>query len=190
MNKLELRKKYLSLRNNLSGKEVESKSMAIANHSLSLPIWDKATYSLFLSISDKKEVDTRFILNILQGKDKNIVVSKSNFNNYELTHYLLTDDTRLKVNQWGIPEPVEGTEVAVSEIEVVFVPLLAFDKEGNRAGYGKGFYDRFLAKCSPEVLKVGVSFFKAEDYIFPGDKDIPLDYCITPEKIYHFAQDQ
>ena len=50
---------------------------------------------------------------------------------------------------------------------MVFVPLLAFDKAGNRVGYGKGFYDLFLSECRQDVIKVGLSFFEAEEEI-PG----------------------
>ena len=69
---------------------------------------------------------------------------------------------------------------------MVFVPLLAYDKQGNRLGYGKGFYDRFLAQCKSEVIKIGLSFFAAEDEIPHSDTDIPLDYCISPEHTYKF----
>ena len=75
----------------------------------------------------------------------------------------------------------------ISKIEVVFIPLLTFDKTGQRVGYGKGFYDQFLAQCKPSTLKVGLSFFEPEIYIedlLPTD--IPLDYCITPNQTYHF----
>jgi len=70
---------------------------------------------------------------------------------------------------------------------VVFVPLLAFDKSGNRVGYGKGFYDNFLAKCNPETLKIGLSFFEIEEEILDiNPKDIRLNLCITPQKTYNF----
>jgi 5-formyltetrahydrofolate cyclo-ligase len=70
---------------------------------------------------------------------------------------------------------------------VVFVPLLAFDKQGNRVGYGKGFYDRFLANCKPETIKIGLSFFEVENEIADVfNNDIELDYCVTPNKIYTF----
>ena len=70
---------------------------------------------------------------------------------------------------------------------MVFVPLLAFDEKGNRVGYGKGFYDKFLAECKPEILKIGVSFFEPEN-IIPDvlNTDIQLDLCITPTKVYNF----
>jgi len=70
---------------------------------------------------------------------------------------------------------------------VVFIPLLAFDEEGHRVGYGKGFYDSFLAECKPETLKIGLSFFEAEtkiEDVFDGD--MALDYCVTPKQVYRF----
>lgn len=187
MNKDQLRIKYKKLRQQISSEEVEEKSIEIANKLLQLPVWDHSYYHLFLSIAEKKEVDTQTILHILQGKDKNIVLSKADFTSGELTNFLLTDSTVIKINTWGIPEPVEGIEVPPKNIEVVFIPLLAFDKKGNRVGYGKGFYDRFLSQCPKEVLKIGLSLFDAEEEIIDiSHLDMPLDYCVTPEKIYNF----
>ena len=104
-----------------------------------------------------------------------------------MTHFLLTDNTKIKKNEYNIPEPVDGIEVASKKIEVVFVPLLAFDKKGNRVGYGKGFYDKFLSECNPETLKIGLSFFEAEEQIEDVfESDIQLDYCVTPKSIYQF----
>ena len=72
-------------------------------------------------------------------------------------------------------------------MDVVFVPLLAFDEKGHRVGYGKGFYDRFLSQCKPEIIKIGLSFFEAEKEIsYSGKNDIMLDHCITPNEIYSF----
>ena len=70
-----------------------------------------------------------------------------------MTHYLLTDNTKIKKNKYNIPEPIDGIEVPDNKIEVVFVPLLAFDKKGHRVGYGKGFYDHFLSGCQPNTIK-------------------------------------
>ena len=69
----------------------------------------------------------------------------------------------------------------------MFVPLLAFDTKGNRIGYGKGFYDRFLADCKPETIKIGLSFFEAEkDFNDVSKDDVQLDYCVTPEELFQF----
>ncbi len=194
MNKKELRAKYKALRQELSADEIEDKSLAIANRMLqfdTMPdgrqVWEKTYFHLFLTVEEQKEVETEFVLQILAGKDKEILVSKCDFESCGMTNYLLTDNTKFQKNQYNIYEPVDGIEVPNSKIEVVFVPLLAYDKLGNRVGYGKGFYDAFLAKCPKDVVKIGLSFFEPEDSIdevFPTD--IRLDYCVTPKTIHSF----
>jgi len=187
--KNKLRKEYELKRNDLTQDQIEEFSLAIANRLLQLPIWDLEYYHLFLSIIEKKEINTEFILHILQGKDKNVILSKSNFSTRKLQNFLLTDNTVIKKNKWNIPEPVDGIEISSEKIEVVFVPLLAFDLNGHRLGYGKGFYDIFLASCKPDVLKVGVSFFEAENMIPELEiSDVALDYCVTPKKTYIFKK--
>ncbi|MEL4306794.1 5-formyltetrahydrofolate cyclo-ligase [Joostella sp. CR20] len=187
MDKKELRIHYKNKRALLDQNTIDELSIAIANQLLQIDIWNKTYYHLFLSIESQKEIDTSYILSILQGKDKEVVLSKSNFKTGTLTNFLLTDNTRIKVNPYGIPEPEDGIEVPNQKIDVVFIPLLAFDKKGNRVGYGKGFYDTFLANCKPDVIKIGLSFFSAEEQISNvRTEDIALDYCVTPEEVYKF----
>ncbi|MGK0295615.1 MAG: 5-formyltetrahydrofolate cyclo-ligase [Ulvibacter sp.] len=187
MQKKELRSKYKALRTELSENDLEEMSMAIANKLILLPIWGKTYFHVFLPIVEHKEVDTELILHLLSGKDKEIIISKSDFKIRNMTHFLLTDNTRIKKNEYNIPEPVDGIEVPANKIEVVFVPLLAFDKEGHRVGYGKGFYDVFLSECKPETIKIGLSFFEAEELITDiCETDVKLDYCVSPTTIYEF----
>lgn len=187
MTKATLRTQYLQKRKTLSTEEIETKSLEIANQLLTLDIWKSSFYHLFLSIAEHKEVNTDFILSILSGKDKHIIISKSDFKTLEMANYLLTDNTVIKKNHWNIPEPVDGITIDSDKIEVVFIPLLAFDKLGNRVGYGKGFYDKFLSNCKPNTLKIGLSFFEAEEQIEGiTNQDIKLDYCVTPHEIYTF----
>lgn len=187
MNKKELRTKYKALRSQLSEEDLEEMSLAIANKVLTLPVWEKTYFHVFLPIAEQKEVDTEFILHLLSGKDKEIVISKSDFETREMTHFLLTDNTKIKKNQYHIPEPVDGLEVPTKKIDVVFVPLFAFDQTGHRAGYGKGFYDKFLKECKSETIKIGLSFFEAEEKIEDVfENDVKLDYCVTPNTVYQF----
>lgn len=181
-----LRIKYKKQREKLSESEVEEMSLQIANQALKLPIWDKTNYHIFLSITSKKEVNTEYILHILQGKDKSIVVSKADFSTGEMKHFLLQENTVLKNTIYGIPEPVSGIEISPEIIEVVFVPLLAYGQNGHRIGYGKGFYDRFLEKCKSNTIFVGLSFYQPESEISFEENDVPLDFCITPESIIDF----
>lgn len=186
-NKTALRQKYKAARNQFSEEQLEEMSLAIANKILKLPIWNKNYFHIFLPISEQKEINTEYILHLLSGKDKEIIISKSDFDTCDMSHFLLTDNTKIKKNKYNIPEPTNGIEVPSHKIEVIFVPLLAFDKKGHRVGYGKGFYDKFLSQCKPDAIKIGLSFFEAEELIADVfESDVKLDYCITPKEIYSF----
>ncbi len=186
MLKEQLRLDYSERRSNISFESLSNLSLSIANQILKLPIWSFNYYHIFLPISEKKEIDTSFILSILQGKDKNIVLPKMSKDN-SLMHYLLTDNTTIKKNKLNIPEPIDGLEVSPSTLEVIFMPLLAFDLVGHRVGYGKGMYDSFLKECNPDVIKIGLSLFEAENKIIDvREGDIAMDYCVTPSRVYKF----
>lgn len=186
MLKKALRLTHSRLRNSLTPDQREEKSLAIANRCLELPIWEARVYHLFMSIPEKNEVDTSFLLTALQGMDKDVVVPRVAPGGV-LRHYLLTDNTLLKPNDWGIPEPQGGIEVTPEQIDVVFVPLLAFDRQGFRVGYGGGYYDRFLASCRKGVRTVGLSFFEPVEKITDlHEADARLDFCITPGEAYSF----
>jgi len=185
MTKNDLRLDFKKRRKKISRQFLANASLGIANNALKIPIWDYEYYHIFLPISKNKEPDTSYLLSVLHGKDKNIVVPK--VSGQHLKHYLLTDSTTLKNSDWDIPEPTDGIEIPVKKIDVVFVPLLAFDEEGNRVGYGKGFYDNFLTSCRPDTVKVGLSLFAAVKKITDTfEKDISLDYCVTSKKNYSF----
>ena len=187
MTKANLRKSYKIQRAALTKNHVEAYSVAIANQLLQLAIWDKDYYHVFLPITDQKEINTEYILHVLQGKDKHCIISKSDFESFKMTSFLLQDNTKIAINTYGIPEPIDGIEIDNSKVEVVFIPLLAYDTTGNRVGYGKGFYDRFLTECSLNCIKIGLSFFKPEvEPIAVLETDIKLDYCVTPDALFEF----
>lgn len=186
MLKRDLRLSHLQLRDQLSKSEVLLKSKDILRQSRYLPIWDCETFHIYLSIPEKREVDTAPLISQLKQEGKRLAIPKI-IGNGLLEHYLLEQNTELEKNSWGIPEPVAGQVVSPEEIDVVFVPLLACDNRGNRVGYGGGFYDRFLARCRPETLFVGLSFFAPVFEITDVEPtDLPLDYCVTPEGIIKF----
>lgn len=188
MLKKKLREKYTVLRQNISSETRVTQSITIANTLLDMQVWQYEFYHLFLPITTKNEVDTTILLSVLQGKDKNVVVPKVG-NATTLEHYLLTDTTKFITNNWGVPEPTNGIPIPANKLDVVFIPLLAFDNLGHRVGYGKGFYDSFLKDCRKDILKIGLSFFEAETVPITDirKEDITLDYCVTPKTVYSFS---
>lgn len=108
-------------------------------------------------------------------------------NDLKIISVIVDDETIFKPNRFGIEEPVDGINMIPTEIDLVIVPLLSFDKQGNRVGYGKGYYDRFLKRCRKDCMKVGFSYFDPVDQIDDINKfDIKLDFGITPDFIYQF----
>jgi 5-formyltetrahydrofolate cyclo-ligase len=184
--KAALRKEYRKRRDLLTEEQIADWSIDISNRSLTIDLWGHSLYHLFMTAEKNKEVDTSYLLSILQGKDKQPVIPKI-LDDQGLEHFLLTDQISFKLNRFGIPEPLSGIEIIPQQIEVVFVPLLIFDLQGHRVGYGKGYYDRFLRKCPRKTLKVGLSFFdpisKIEDI---DNSDIALDYALTPRETFIF----
>lgn len=188
MNKKELRIEFKEKRKQLNDNDIKRMSIMMAKKFFELYDPEGKTIHIFLSIPEQKEVDTSFIWSQLLNNTIKTVISKSNFSTYEMEHFEFTQETELVVNSYHIPEPVNGERAASKDIDLVIIPILAFDKKGHRVGYGKGFYDRFLASCSINCLKVGLSFFDPVDEISNvASTDISLDYCITPKKIYDWA---
>lgn len=193
MTKKELRKLFKERRVVLSSSETAAQSQAIARlFFATFPVADFQAIHCYLPIHRQKEVDTFPIIDTLQREflRTSIVVPRSLPETGEMEHYLWTPDIELLPNQWGILEPNPSTSLhfPVSKIDLVIIPLLAFDHQGNRVGYGKGFYDRFLAQCRSNVLKIGVSFFDPIPTITDADAfDVRLDYCITPTNVWRFS---
>lgn len=143
----------------------------------------------YLPIYNNNEPDTDPLLEWLKFSNPGLqtVYPKVSPLDFSMKHYLHEENMYFEMNQYGIPEPVGGKEIMPEELDLVFVPLLGFDLQGNRVGYGKGYYDRFLSKCKEDVIKVGLSFLSPIDCIEDVDfLDKKLDFCITPERVYAF----
>ena len=101
-----------------------------------------------------------------------------------MTHHVYTDSKGLEKNIFDIMEP-QNENAHQGSIDMVLIPLLAFDQHGYRVGYGKGFYDRFLQGISTK--KVGLSLFPPVAEITDTDvHDVRMDLCLTPGEIYEF----
>jgi len=189
VNKAEARTHSLNLRKSLSEKQVKEANMAILAQFKTVDFSNISLLHLFLPIAGKNEVNTQLLVNWLRENQLGIrlVLSKSDTKQHTLRHFVWDEHTTLQTNQWGITEPNGGLEVEEKELDMILVPLLAYDLQGNRVGYGKGFYDRFLSKCNANVQKVGLSYFEPLDSIGDAESfDIKLNSCINPEKIWRF----
>jgi 5-formyltetrahydrofolate cyclo-ligase len=189
MTKNQLRKQYKQMRNSLSMEEKFSFNEAIFENLKKID-WSNVAYvHVYLPLEKFNEPDTsRFVKWLSESyPDSKFVVSKSDFETGSMTNYLLDQDTQFVSNEYGILEPVSGELVDEKLIDIVLVPLLVVDKVGNRVGYGKGFYDRFLMQCSKRVKTYGISFFEPIDSIADvGSWDMKLHACITPQGIHYF----
>jgi 5-formyltetrahydrofolate cyclo-ligase len=187
MLKREIRKLFLQKRKALSNEEVKEFNDKIRfqfNRFLSRNV---KTLHIYLPIQSKMEIDTWPIIHGLWKQNIRIVVPVMNPQNKTMSSWLLTKETQLVENDWKVPQPIHSIRVDEKALDVMVVPLLTFDKSGFRVGYGKGYYDRFIASIDREILKIGLSFFPPVDQISDLDPwDIPLNYCITPDKIIKF----
>lgn len=188
LDKHQLRTFYKSLRAALSDEELERKSLQITDNVISFLSGRNELnhFHLFFPIPKQREINTNWIKEYLEEKGNKVYTSKVEHESLTLQTLLLKPNTKFQLDKWGIPVPEEYELASNEAIQVVFVPLLAYDQKGNRIGFGKGYYDVFLDDLDPSVLKVGLSFFMPEVSIPAETHDIPLDYCITPENILTF----
>lgn len=186
-----LRKEVLQMRRELSVEQILIYNARLALFFSELPFSNVRYIHSYFPIATRIEPDSLLLLRWLHEYYPEIhrVLPKSDFNNSSLRHFVWDERAEMGVGPAGIPEPVDGIEVDPLLLDIILVPLLAFDIHGNRVGYGKGFYDRFLAQCRPDALKIGLSFFNPINEITEVSSfDIPLDACITPEKIWWFNE--
>jgi len=178
--KEEIRKFIIDNRKSLSEKEYSELSKEIRNKLLGIDEVKRGECFLFyypikgepdiLPLAETFMADGRCIaFPVVDGKDIKAVVIK--------------DLSCFRKGSFGVYEPYGGEYIDESEIDVVFVPGLAFDKDGFRIGFGKGFYDRFLGRVL--AFKIGVAFdFQIFDKL-PRDRwDVPVDLIVTPKYIF------
>lgn len=182
MLKSDLRKLYKQKRNSLTQTEKEKLQENIYQQIFGLKTDNISTVHLFLSMRKFNEVDTKPIIDFFRDKAKRVIVSRCNFEDDTLSHFYFEKDTKLELNKFGVPEPINAEQANVKDIDLVFVPMLIFDEQKYRVGYGKGFYDRFLSECREDTLTVGLNFFPPIKKIEDTHKfDVPLDSVIYPK---------
>ena len=183
----------IMLKKRLSYTDLEKSSIAIKQQLFSH--FDFAAFNLvhvYLPMSQKNEINTFPIIREIRSKYTSVKIISPivDFNSSQLIHAIYHPQTVLTTNKYGIPEPpLQDIFTDLASIDAILIPLLAYDKKGNRVGYGKGYYDKFLIKC-PTALKIGLSTESPLESIADiHDGDVRLDYCVTNNKTYSFAAD-
>lgn len=180
----------LARRRALEPAEVARRSQLLAAQFFAaFPVAEWSWLHAFLPIPQQHEPDTWLIVRRVwqEFPQLNVVVPVVQADGQALRHCQIEPDTPLTPNRWGIPEPDESWQVELRHIDAVLIPLLAFDEQGQRVGYGKGFYDRFLQE-HPEALRIGLSLeppVPCIEDMWPGD--VPLHACLTPEQVWYFG---
>ena len=186
MTKKELREKYLKERKKWSHSEVQLLSDKIfSNFQSRFPISPSQKNHIIMTISHLNEVETDSFIQYFWENNVQVFVPKMVGNQLIAVEY--NSDTKMESNSWGISEPAGSEDAAVIDYDYILTPLLYCDKNGNRVGYGKGYYDRFFSEISVKCLKIGLSFFQPKEIIEDVSHwDTRLDYLITPDTILSF----
>jgi len=181
--KKELRKRILSIRNNMPGEDVVNNSRIIRDKIIGLDVF-KQSKVIFIYMDFKNEVMTSDLIKHMLSEKKRVVVPYTDTISTVLIPSEITGESDLKLNSFGYSEPKKVSPVNIEEIDLVIVPGLVFDKNLNRIGFGKGYYDRILNKLKASARKVAVAHdFQVLEEIPAEEHDVKMDMIITEKSI-------
>ena len=177
--KRKLRQNLLRRRSSLPKDVFLQKSACIHSRLQSLSEYEKASViHCYVSMNKRREVNTHPLIKQMLANGKKVVVPITQMETGTLTHVRLHSFDDLKENTWGVLEPVGGEQIEIDALELVIVPMAGGDRQKNRIGYGKGFYDRFLDEV--ECPTIGLTFEECMVEEIPTEPfDVPLGAVIT-----------
>lgn len=145
------------------------------------------TIASFLPIPSKQEINTALIHDQLRHFPflHTLCFPRVESKN-KMCFYKIDSSDDIEISKWGIPEPKANPEKLVKsqDLQIMFIPLLVFNQQGHRVGYGKGFYDQYLAQCNPDLIKIGLSLFDEPSEIDDVEEtDVALNIVITPSSV-------
>lgn len=186
----QIRNQIRQLRRNLSLEEQNKASVDLLNIAKSVQgLFSFTTYGIYLSADG--EIDTRPIINELWNKGSQVYLPIIDEKDNTMTFHLYTKETNLISNRYGILEPDSSSPIIDPiKINVLFTPLVAFDKKGNRLGMGGGYYDRLLNELKEKgrgPIPIGLAHnLQLVDELPCEVWDVPLPTIITPKQLYNF----
>lgn len=185
-NKINLRERYLTLRESISVNELEKSSKDICDQLLNHFNFSNQNIHLFYPIEGKNEVNTWPIhYKLIKTNQLHTSVYNSVSNQWDCVCF--DANSAFVKKRYNVPVPETFKHAKWDKIDIILMPLLCFDDYGNRIGYGKGIYDQICKCLNKSCVKIGLSFFEAHPNTIEVEKhDIPLDFCQTPLKLYKF----
>lgn len=141
----------------------------------------------YLACYERREADTWGIVRIVLQQHQGVVVAAPKLVGQpkQIQSYCIDTQTSFQQNAWGIQEPTNGDLVPPHTFHLVILPVIAFDEQGYRIGYGQGHYDRYLQQASPDATRVGLCFEDPVPVIQDiNAQDVPLDFCVTPNQVF------
>lgn len=185
--KSKIRKRILNVRNNMSKEDVKKNSNAIMDKITSLDIY-KQSKVVFIYMDFKNEVMTSNLIKRMLSEKKRVVIPYTDSINTVLIPSEITKESDLKQNSFGYFEPKSILPVNIEEIDLVIVPGVVFDKNLNRIGFGKGYYDKILNRLKPSAKKIALAHdFQVLEDIPAEEHDVKMDMIITEKNIYPFT---
>ena len=185
--KAQIRNVTRKRRSELSPGEVRARSDDIVARLTDREVYRRAAcLASYVSISN--EVDTHTLIDRALESGKRVAVPVVEPNR-TLIHLEIRSMAELKPSGFGLLEPSgkDGAVVPPGAFDIVLVPGLAFDRAGNRVGFGAGYYDRFLSLA--HAFKIGLAYdFQLFDRLPHGPRDIPMDLVITESEVYSTVQ--
>lgn len=186
--KSKIRKEILAKRQNLSLFEIEQCSHAIVNQVTQLDCYQKSQHIAFY-YSVKNEVQTHAFIQQALLKNKTCYLPKiTSITPPLMNFYRVENFKQLEINRYGIPEPKtkDRSIIAPDELDLVIVPMVAFDLSRNRLGMGAGFYDRYFhGRNNSKPFLVGLAYeFQRIEQIPLEPWDLSMDLIVTELKIY------
>jgi len=183
--KSEIRKKILTIRDSLSAEEVAEKSLQIKNRLINTSMYSEANH-IFTFLSFNNEVMTKPIIDDCILKNKQLYIPLCNTRIKEIVLCKFEGWDRLRPSKFGILEPVRDNIRIVNRsiLDMAIVPGAVFDRNGNRIGYGAGYYDRFFFSLKKDIIKIAICYsFQVVDRIVPSKHDMPMDYIVTEKEV-------
>lgn len=175
LDKKSLRKKIMKMRLDMSEKQYHDLSHFIIDELKNREEFQQAkTIAVYLSYHH--EVDTwELVQEMIKMKTICVPVIKDH---HQMDFVEIQDLKSLKKNKYGIAEPCKGKVIDKNDIDVMIVPLVGYNNDNYRLGYGGGYYDRYLIDYHGKTIGLAFTFQKIEDYI-PEEHDMPLDVILT-----------